>query len=114
MMKQIYSFHAYLLPIRTISTHGMAIILHENTSFFLLLLLFDVDIDMCCITFYLDEDIGLHGFNPSLFLSTSKCAFTPRPLIVQPLIAESNQYLLFVNEKPWREGHWDQVVASEV
>lgn len=70
---------------------------------------------MCCyITLYLDEDIGLHGFNPALFLSTSKCAFTPRPLIIQPLIAESNQYLLFVNEKPWREGQWNQVVASEV
>lgn len=74
----------------------------------------NVDVDMCCINLYLDEDIGLHGFNPALFLSTSKCAFTPRPLIVQPLIAESNQYLLFVNEKPWREGRWDQVVASEV
>ena len=85
-------------------------------SFLAHFLLFDVnvDVDMCCINLYIDEDIGLHGFNPALFLSTSKCAFTPRPLIVQPLIAESNQYLLFVNEKPWREGLWDQVVASEV
>ena len=85
-----------------------------SISLALFLLDVNVDVDMCCINLCIDEDIGLHGFNPALFLSTSKCAFYPRPLIVQPLIAESNQYLLFVNEKPWREGRWDQVVASEV
>lgn len=125
MMKHIYIFHVYLLPIHIIYLwHGNYVYAILSCDFETLhihplppslsLLDVNVDVDMCCINLYLDEDIGLHGFNPALFLSTSKCAFTPRPLIVQPLIAESNQYLLFVNEKPWREGRWDQVVASEV
>lgn len=64
--------------------------------------------------FLMDEDISLEGFNASVFLNTWQCAFQPRPLIVQPLIRESNQYLIYVNEKPWMEGKWADVKATTV
>lgn len=104
-----HCIYILFLPLSLFFSPSLAFLLSFCCSILMLMLIYT-----CCINLYLDEDIGLHGFNPTLFLSTSKCAFTPRPLIVQPLIAESNQYLLFVNEKPWREGLWDQVVASEV
>ena len=64
--------------------------------------------------FLMDEDISLEGFKVKAFMHTWKCAFKPRPLIVQPLIAENNQYLVYVNEKPWMEEPYTQVIASTV
>lgn len=64
--------------------------------------------------FLLDEDMSLQGFKVKEFLNIWNCAFNPQPLIVQPLIAENNQYLVFVNEKPWTEGIYKDVVASTV
>lgn len=64
--------------------------------------------------FLMDEDISLEGFNFTSFMDIWKCAFSPRPLITQPLIAESNQYLMYVNEKPWTHGEWANVIASTV
>lgn len=67
--------------------------------------------------FLMDEDISLQGFNLTTFLDIWKCAFVgvqPRPLIVQPLVAESNQYLMYVNEQPWKDGEWADVMATTV
>lgn len=63
--------------------------------------------------FLLDEDISLKGFSTSNFMKTWDCAFERRPLIVQPLIIESNQYLEYVNLKPWATNYTD-VIASNV
>lgn len=54
--------------------------------------------------FLMDEDISLMGFDIKKTLSVWNCAFypLPPPLIVQPLIAESNQFFDFVGAKAWR------------
>jgi hypothetical protein len=62
----------------------------------------------------MDEDISLEGFDSLSLMNIWSCAFKQRPLIVQPLVVESNQYLVYVNKKPWREAPWDDVVASRV
>jgi len=62
----------------------------------------------------MDEDISLEGFDSTIFMKIWSCAFKQRPLIVQPLVVESNQFLVYVNEKPWREAPWDDVDASRV
>ncbi len=62
----------------------------------------------------LDEDISLKGFSIDAFIKTWDCAFERRPLVVQPLIAESNQYLEYVNQKPWLEANMSDVLASTV
>jgi len=62
----------------------------------------------------LDEDISLKGFNLSKFMKTWDCSFEKRPLIVQPLIAESNQYLSYVNLKSWANDSRADVIASTV
>mmetsp|Transcript_7988 Transcript_7988/g.13276 ORF Transcript_7988/g.13276 Transcript_7988/m.13276 type:complete len:386 (+) Transcript_7988:142-1299(+) len=64
--------------------------------------------------FLMDEDISLSGFNHSQLLTIWNCAFEQRPLIVQPLVVESNQYLVYVNERPWLEAPWTDVIASQV
>ena len=50
----------------------------------------------------LDEDINLNGFDVAAFMRTWDCSFERRPLIVQPLIVESNQYLSYVNVNAWK------------
>lgn len=62
--------------------------------------------------FMLDEDIALNDLNFTTFLNIWDCAFPFRPLVVQPLIAESNQYIPYVNEKPWRTEAYRDVIAS--
>jgi hypothetical protein len=60
----------------------------------------------------LDEDISLRDLNLTTFLNVWDCAFPQRPLVVQPLIAENNQYIPYVNEKPWRAPQYRDVIAS--
>lgn len=62
--------------------------------------------------FLMDEDISLSGFNASQFLLFWACAFPVSPLIVQPLIYESNQYINYLNLNSWRRGTRNQIVAS--
>ncbi len=62
----------------------------------------------------MDEDISLSGFNASQFLLYWACAFPASPLVVQPLIYESNQYINYLNLKSWRRGARNQIVASAV
>jgi hypothetical protein len=64
--------------------------------------------------FLMDEDISLAGFDIRHFMSTWDCAFYPQPapLIVQPLIAESNQYIPFVNANQWSRKEFENVTAS--
>ena len=50
----------------------------------------------------------------SKFMKTWDCSFEKRPLIVQPLIAESNQYLSYVNLKSWANDSRADVIASTV
>lgn len=66
--------------------------------------------------FLMDEDISLVGFNLKNFLRLWNCAFLPLPppLIVQPLIAESNQYFRFVNYNTWQTGRRKSVIATGV
>lgn len=54
--------------------------------------------------FLMDEDISLVGFDFKSMMKIWDCAFYPfpPPLIVQPLIAESNQYFKFVGVKAWQ------------
>ena len=66
--------------------------------------------------FLMDDDIALEGFNLETFLRVWNCGFSPPPLIVQPLIAESNQYINYLNLNSWntsRAGR-SKVVASAV
>ena len=53
--------------------------------------------------FLMDEDISLVGFDFVKTMDVWSCAFHPfaAPLVVQPLIAESNQYFSFVGIKAW-------------
>jgi hypothetical protein len=53
--------------------------------------------------FLMDEDISLVGFDFENIMKIWNCAFYPfpPPLVVQPLIAESNQYFKFVGVKAW-------------
>jgi hypothetical protein len=53
--------------------------------------------------FLMDEDISLVGFDFVKTMNVWSCAFHPfpPPLVVQPLIAESNQYFSFVGIKAW-------------
>eukprot|EP01034_Spumella_vulgaris_P021585 gene21585-27623_t len=64
--------------------------------------------------FLMDEDISLAGFDIRHFTTTWDCAFHPQPapLIVQPLIAESNQYIPFVNSNRWTQREFKNVTAS--
>lgn len=51
----------------------------------------------------LDEDLALQNFNFVSFFETLECAFWPRisPMVVQPVIAESNQDYSFANLATW-------------
>lgn len=55
--------------------------------------------------FLMDEDISLIGFDVNQFIKVWDCSFRnqPPPLIVQPLIAESNQYFTFVGVNAWKD-----------
>lgn len=64
--------------------------------------------------FLLDEDISLEGFNITSFQQHWDCAFPHKPLIVQPLIFESNQFITFMNLKSWSADHRSKIVASAV
>jgi len=64
--------------------------------------------------FLLDEDISLEGFNITKFLSHWQCSFSPPPLVVQPLVFESNQYINYLNLNSWRRGNRKEIVASGV
>ena len=62
--------------------------------------------------FLMDEDISIHGFNMAKYIKIWDCAFYPyRPLLTQPLIAESTQFFDFVNWKFWRNRGY---IASSV
>jgi hypothetical protein len=58
--------------------------------------------------FTLDDDVSLKGFDAAKFLLHWDCAMQPPPLITQPLISESNQYIGFVNKNAW-----DGVMGSD-
>lgn len=60
----------------------------------------------------LDEDMFLRDLDFKVFLRIWDCAFPQRPLIVQPLIAENNQYIPYVNVLPWRTEVYKDVIAS--
>ena len=60
----------------------------------------------------MDEDISLVDMNIKEYVKTWECAFKYRPLVVQPLIAENNQYIPFVNEGRWRTPAYEGVIAS--
>eukprot|EP01038_Epipyxis_sp_PR26KG_P011628 gene11628-15575_t len=64
--------------------------------------------------FLLDEDISLLGFDINKFTKVWNCAFYPHPppLIVQPLIAESNQYFGFVNLNTWVVKKRKHIIAT--
>lgn len=62
--------------------------------------------------FLMDEDISLKGFQIDKLLKTWRCGFQPNPLIVQPLIEESNQYLVYVNKNSWAKYPRNKVIAS--
>ena len=64
--------------------------------------------------FLMDEDISLRGFNTTEFLLHWACAFPLPPLIVQPLIYESNQYINYLNLNSWRGRARSQIISSAV
>lgn len=64
--------------------------------------------------FLMDEDISLQDFNVSTLLLHWECALSPPPLIVQPLVFESNQYINYLNENSWRRKDRSRIVASGV
>ena len=64
--------------------------------------------------FLMDEDISLEGFDINLFLLHWNCAFHPPPLIAQPVVYESNQYINYLNKKSWSRGDRKNVIASGV
>lgn len=64
--------------------------------------------------FLMDEDISLTGFEIERFLSHWQCSFTPPPLIVQPLVFESNQYINYLNLNSWKKGDRKGIFASSV
>ena len=68
------------------------------------------------MTFIMDEDISLDGFSITRFIKKWKCSFgINRPLIVQPLIAESKQYFPYVHEKFWKSNNlYSNVTAATV
>jgi hypothetical protein len=51
--------------------------------------------------FTLDDDVSLRGFDSEKYILHWDCSFNPPPLITQPLIVESNQYITFANMKAW-------------
>ena len=64
--------------------------------------------------FLMDEDISLEGFNITTFMMHWQCSLQPLPLIVQPLVYESNQYINYLNLNSWKKGKRKDVVASAV
>lgn len=64
--------------------------------------------------FLMDEDISLIGFDFQIFSKNWDCVFHPKPLIVQPLIAEYTQYILWANERPWRHRNFKRIIGNEV
>lgn len=50
----------------------------------------------------LDSDISTVGFNVREFLKATDCAFSERPLVAQPLIAESTQSYKYLNANAWK------------
>lgn len=62
----------------------------------------------------MDEDISVKDLNLDAFLNIWNCGFAYRPLVVQPLIAENNQYIPYVNAHPWRNHTRAGVLASTV
>ena len=55
--------------------------------------------------FLLDEDISLYGVDLDKYMAIWDCAFlghAQKPLITQPLIAESTQFFDFVNAEHWK------------
>jgi hypothetical protein len=65
--------------------------------------------------FLMDEDISLKNFNMTTFMLFWKCSFYPTPLIVQPLVYESNQYISYMNLLQWRRSSaFNNVMATSV
>jgi hypothetical protein len=64
--------------------------------------------------FLMDEDISLQGFNLTSLMEPWECALSPPPLIVQPLVAESNQYINYLNRNSWKRRDRSKIVASGV
>jgi hypothetical protein len=64
--------------------------------------------------FLMDEDISLQGFNVTSLMEPWECALSPPPLIVQPLVAESNQYINYLNRNSWKRRDRSKIVASGV
>jgi hypothetical protein len=62
----------------------------------------------------MDEDISLIGFNYTVHSKFWNCAFypDPSPLIVQPIIAESNQFFNFVNYNTWQSVNNKKILAT--
>ena len=53
--------------------------------------------------FLLDEDISLYGVNMERYMQIWDCSFSQqKPLITQPVIAESTQFFEFVNADHWK------------
>ena len=53
--------------------------------------------------FLLDEDISLYGVNMDRYMQIWDCSFSlQKPLITQPVIAESTQFFEFVNADHWK------------
>jgi hypothetical protein len=64
--------------------------------------------------FLMDEDISLQGFNVTSLMEPWECALSPPPLIVQPLVAESNQYINYLNRNSWKRRDRSKIIASGV
>jgi hypothetical protein len=67
--------------------------------------------------FTLDDDVSLRGFDSEKYILHWDCSRHPPPLITQPLIVESNQYITFANMKAWHGvlgSNGRKVLVSEV
>jgi hypothetical protein len=64
--------------------------------------------------FLMDEDISLEGFDVKRFLLHWDCGLHPPPLVAQPTIFESNQYINYLNMNSWKKGDRSKVIASGV
>lgn len=61
-----------------------------------------------------DEDILLQDFNFDNYLTAWACVNKYEPLIVQPLIQESTQYLFWCNLKSWDRPDTQDIVGHEI
>jgi hypothetical protein len=64
--------------------------------------------------FLMDEDISLEGFDVKQFMLHWNCGLHPPPLVVQPTIFESNQYINYLNKNSWKKGDRSKVIACGV